>query len=827
MRRLIALLLLLLAAPAAADMFPDASNAKLPEARDNILYVHAKCDGQEVTDGAVSAGSTALSSETANFKAADVGKTIGVEGAGIDASRPHVTTIAAFVSATSVTLATPATTASSAATVYWVTNDKAVFQAAITAAAFRTLYAPPGRCYAPGLTLSNINFVGGGGQDIQAPYGRTGTVFITLDPALTAPQFTVSNGGALRHVRFYDPMQRGRGIDVSQYPTITGTPIPYPWKVKAFPGKAQILDDLIAYNAWNYIEVGDATGASRNSGALTCTGIRGMALNEYLHVVNNAGFAGCTGVNASAIWFAQVANAGTASEPTAQALGKWQQRHAVFARWTNGGAPTVSGEIVYGYSKGIVVDGIAGLAPNNVTTNGIVDLQFDSTPVVFSLTDGLGSVNNLRFAPRAYFGLDRYVTAIRACRGGSPPATCLAGSYPDPSYDPGPVFNITGGGNCTSVTADENGVIGRCTMSIAGTLEAAMSGGVAVAGDNVTTFAPSVVDLDGLKIKGWAAIQGMGDATAPAVLMAATEANLRCRGCYIDGTNATPSGHQSGIKQTAGTVSIGSTAFLDVWKPVEILGGSALCNGSYSAGTTGPLSTSVAAGLPYRETACTWDKPSTTSVYDVRASLLYTNTANLLQVFDDTETVVYFDSKKFDRGGNYSNVVQTGTINNANKQIAGLTTAALGVGMVASGAGIPNVAAHAPCVIVTIDSASQVTVSCQPAANATQSITFTSGAFVAPVSGDYECQLTAQVTALTTGDIWAVKFTPSVSTTNSLSLWRAPSGSTQSMPVPRWYGFLAAGETLVPSIVRTSGTGTLTIANNAAGTRFNCHYMTQ
>jgi hypothetical protein len=107
---------------AGGGMLPDASNAKLPEARVNLgvgLGTGINITGPEyggvgdglgAVDGTVGAGSTAFSSASMTFTAADVGKTIILDGAGA-AGAPLVTTIAAVTGANSVTLAAPAVTA--------------------------------------------------------------------------------------------------------------------------------------------------------------------------------------------------------------------------------------------------------------------------------------------------------------------------------------------------------------------------------------------------------------------------------------------------------------------------------------------------------------------------------------------------------------------------------------------------------------------------------------------------------------------------------------------------------------------------------------------
>lgn len=90
----------------------------------------AKGDGQTVSDGATVAGSRLLTSATGSFVATDVGKHITVEGAAAHGG-PLATTIAAYVSATSVLLTTAATKAVSNAEVVWGTDDSDALDDAI------------------------------------------------------------------------------------------------------------------------------------------------------------------------------------------------------------------------------------------------------------------------------------------------------------------------------------------------------------------------------------------------------------------------------------------------------------------------------------------------------------------------------------------------------------------------------------------------------------------------------------------------------------------------------------------------------------------------
>lgn len=102
----------------------------------NVATYGAVGDGKMVTDGAMASGSPTLTSATASFTSADVGKAVMVKGAGSVNATTLVTTISGFTSATTVTLAAANASGSavSGALVMWGTDDTAHIQAAINAA---------------------------------------------------------------------------------------------------------------------------------------------------------------------------------------------------------------------------------------------------------------------------------------------------------------------------------------------------------------------------------------------------------------------------------------------------------------------------------------------------------------------------------------------------------------------------------------------------------------------------------------------------------------------------------------------------------------------
>lgn len=96
----------------------------------------AKGDGRQLADGVMSSGSNVLTSATAGFTSADVGKLIivNIGGGGLQVN-PLVTTITGFTNSTTVTLgATCSVTGTTAAPFIYGTDDVAAINAAISAA---------------------------------------------------------------------------------------------------------------------------------------------------------------------------------------------------------------------------------------------------------------------------------------------------------------------------------------------------------------------------------------------------------------------------------------------------------------------------------------------------------------------------------------------------------------------------------------------------------------------------------------------------------------------------------------------------------------------
>jgi hypothetical protein len=172
----------------AADSAFSSTYADIPIVGTNPKLYGAKGDGKDVTNAVITSGSGVVTSASALFTSADVGKLAYFYGAGA-AGALLVTTIASYQSATQVTLtATASTSVASNGTFTWGTDDTAALASAINAAVASggtgALTVPAGLYLCTGVlpSLTNtrdfrIQGVGGSGMDygtyVTAPRPRT------------------------------------------------------------------------------------------------------------------------------------------------------------------------------------------------------------------------------------------------------------------------------------------------------------------------------------------------------------------------------------------------------------------------------------------------------------------------------------------------------------------------------------------------------------------------------------------------------------------------------------------------------------------------------
>ncbi len=120
-----------------------------------------------VGDGNITSGSASFSSASGVFSSSDVGKTILVEGAGTSGV-VLTTTIATFVSATSITLAAAAATTVTTAQYTYGTDDTTAIQDAINSASTvggGIVFAPTGNFLHGGLTYKTLVTIQGAGKN--------------------------------------------------------------------------------------------------------------------------------------------------------------------------------------------------------------------------------------------------------------------------------------------------------------------------------------------------------------------------------------------------------------------------------------------------------------------------------------------------------------------------------------------------------------------------------------------------------------------------------------------------------------------------------------
>lgn len=126
----------------------------------NVEAYGAKGDYKISSTASITSGTDVLTSSTSIFTASDVGKTIRVFGAGSAADL--LTTIDGFTNATTISIATNASTTISAQKIEWGTDNTSLIQAAINAAFAAgggTVYFPNGRYIVAGALVTSVDGV--------------------------------------------------------------------------------------------------------------------------------------------------------------------------------------------------------------------------------------------------------------------------------------------------------------------------------------------------------------------------------------------------------------------------------------------------------------------------------------------------------------------------------------------------------------------------------------------------------------------------------------------------------------------------------------------
>lgn len=191
----------------------------------SVLAFGALADGVMVTDGSIQSGFPTLTSLSSSFSLAVIGKSISVVGAGA-AGATLTTTILARPTATTLTLATNASTTVASARVIYGTSNATFFQAAVDAAlalGVPTVYVPKGLYFFPTGSVDvpdSVALVGAtvhrsvhspgnaGGTYNTLTSGDTSTFVITANEGSTTGYFIrLGNNSVLRSVTCYYPAQ--------------------------------------------------------------------------------------------------------------------------------------------------------------------------------------------------------------------------------------------------------------------------------------------------------------------------------------------------------------------------------------------------------------------------------------------------------------------------------------------------------------------------------------------------------------------------------------------------------------------------------------------
>lgn len=142
----------------------------LPQHTFDLRIYGASCDTRYVADASATAGQPTITSATANFTAADIGKTITIEDGAPSPTYELMTTIAGVTNSTTATLAANHQYGGTNLDIALGTDDTTALNdafAAVYAAGGGDIYVPAGTCLIAGdVTIPNS----GGGTPIQPPY---------------------------------------------------------------------------------------------------------------------------------------------------------------------------------------------------------------------------------------------------------------------------------------------------------------------------------------------------------------------------------------------------------------------------------------------------------------------------------------------------------------------------------------------------------------------------------------------------------------------------------------------------------------------------------
>lgn len=219
----------------------------------DVKYYGAKGNGVLLTSGgAVTATGTAYTNTTAAFTTADVGKQISIAGAGT-AGDIFNTTIAAYVSATAVTLTAAAVTTVTTAITQYGTDDTTAIQAAV-AAAFAAgggiVFVPTGRY----VFTATITWVQRGVSLIGQGIGRSVFVPIGVDFGAIRRSTTegAGTGSLTTDCDFQDFELDGSCMTNTGYTSQKGKGLEMPYNLRCRATRVYVHDTMATGIAFDY-----------------------------------------------------------------------------------------------------------------------------------------------------------------------------------------------------------------------------------------------------------------------------------------------------------------------------------------------------------------------------------------------------------------------------------------------------------------------------------------------------------------------------------------------------------------------------------------------
>jgi parallel beta-helix repeat protein len=210
------------------------------------------------SDGAITAGTSTLTSASSSFIQSDVGKAVLIQGSGT-AGGPQQGTITARLDSHNVIVSFTAVTGISGARFFYGTDDTAniVRASAQAVATGRALLWPAGGYWLASQTTSiptnSAKWIGEGSSHAFFPYVDQGTTILVSNSATST--FLGLGNAMFRDISFYYPAQTGYQAAPTVYPAL--------FDVTGGSQANNSFDNVRVMNAYRFIHVGPSGGVGR------------------------------------------------------------------------------------------------------------------------------------------------------------------------------------------------------------------------------------------------------------------------------------------------------------------------------------------------------------------------------------------------------------------------------------------------------------------------------------------------------------------------------------------------------------------------------------